>query len=102
MFVSQIFKEGIYSDIKRLNLNKSPGSDTFSSAWYKKDLKPILLKKKKKKKKSSTRALTQGELLHHGKEATKVVIRKRSKDCANYRPTPALLVDEAFQTQQNR
>lgn len=87
-------------------MNKSPGSDTFSSAWNKKlkVLKPFLLKKKKKKKKSSTRALTQGELLCHGKEAIKVVIRKRSKDkldCANYRPTLALLVDEAFQTQQN-
>ena len=89
---SQITKEEIHSAIARLKANKSPGTDGFSSEWYKslrEVLTPILLK-------TFNWVLTKGETPASWREAVISVIPKGDKDkldCANYRPICVLNLD---------
>ena len=89
---SLISEEEIYEAITRLKANKSPGSDGFTSEWYKalkEVLTPVL-------KKAFNWVLKKNEIPISWNEAIISVIPKGGKDkldCGNYRPISVLNLD---------
>uniref|UniRef100_A0A3B3UWC4 Reverse transcriptase domain-containing protein n=1 Tax=Poecilia latipinna TaxID=48699 RepID=A0A3B3UWC4_9TELE len=87
ILTKEITEEEIDSEISRLKTNKAPGSDGYSSEFYKllrKPLIPLL-------KNMFSWVLKEGETPR--REAFIVVIPKGGKDqldCANYRPVTIL------------
>lgn len=87
-----ISAEELSSAINRLKSGKSPGSDGFTSAWYKclkEPLIPILLK-------TFNWVIQKGEISASWKEAIISIIPKGGKDkldCSNYRPISVFNLD---------
>lgn len=90
--IAEIKKEELYSAIGRLKPNKSPGTDGYTSEWYKsmqEQLGPTLLK-------TFNGVSQRREIPVSWREAIVSVIPKDGKDkldCGNYRPISVLNVD---------
>uniref|UniRef100_A0A3B3B8H2 Reverse transcriptase domain-containing protein n=1 Tax=Oryzias melastigma TaxID=30732 RepID=A0A3B3B8H2_ORYME len=92
MLTAEITTEEIHLAISKLKANKSPGTDGFTSEWYKslKDtLAPLLVK-------TFNWVLKEGEIPSSWKEACISMIPKEGKDkmeCSSYRPISILNQD---------